>query len=526
MLDNTTKDIVNLLKAQYPILYIETHEEDRAERLLQDISDELSLDFYSWSFPGGLWQGKDEVNVGEELDPLGVLQYVNERENNSLFMLKDYHAFMEDDQIKRALKNIKSTDDIYTPIVIIAPKLVLPIELEKKVTVLELTLPNKEEIAELIDGAIEQLSHFTDKENLPSEKQRDELIKASSGLTEQEIENILAKSWTEHQKLDVSVVLEEKKQTIKKSQILEYFNDLEEFSNVGGMEQLKHWLEKRGNAFSDEAKEFGLPQPKGVLLTGIPGCGKSLISKAVAGLWNMPLLKLDMGRIFSGLVGSSEENIRKALRVAEAVAPVVLFLDEIEKGLSGNQSSGKTDGGTSSRVFGYLLSWLQDKDAPVFVIATANDISKLPPELLRPGRFDERFFVDLPGEEEREEILKIHLEKRGRDPENFELEDVVKQSQGYSGAELEQSIVSAMYDVFTERPDGDIKTQDLVQAVDNTIPLSTTKGRELDRLRQWAKNNAIFASKSSEEKTKGSSANGVSDRSKKSGKRNRMSLLS
>jgi SpoVK/Ycf46/Vps4 family AAA+-type ATPase len=526
MLDSTTKDIVNLLKAQYPIIYIQTHEEDRAERLLEDISEQLGLDFYNWSFPGGVWKGQEPVDVGQELDPIGVLEFINEQENNSLFMLKDYHAFMEDDQIKRALKNIKNTNDIYTPIIITAPKLVLPIELEKRVTVLELTLPSKEEISELVDSAIDQLSQFTDEENLPTDKEREELIKASSGLTEQEIENILAKSWTEKGRLDVSTVLDEKKQTIKKSQILEYFNNLEEFSNVGGMDQLKHWLEKRGNAFSDEAKEFGLPQPKGVLLTGIPGCGKSLISKAVAGLWNMPLLKLDMGRIFSGLVGSSEENIRKALRVAEAVAPVVLFLDEIEKGLSGNESSGKTDGGTSSRVFGYLLSWLQDKEAPVFVIATANDISKLPPELLRPGRFDERFFVDLPAEKEREEILKIHLEKRDRNPEDFDLNKVAKITQGYSGAELEQSIVSAMYDVFTERPEDDIRTDDLINAAENTIPLSTTKGRSLDRLRQWASNNAIFASEASEEKTKGTKGNGVSDRSKKSGKRNRMSLLS
>lgn len=525
MLDNTATDIINLLRAQYPILYIQTHEEDRAERLLSGISESLGLDFFSWSFPGGLWQGAESVDVGD-LDPIGILQYINERENNSLFMLKDYHLYINADEVKRALRNIKSTNDVYTPIVITAPKLELPIELEKKITVLELALPDKTEIAELIDGAIEQLSQFAEEDRLPTKDQREELIKAASGLTECEIENILAKSWTEHESLDVSVVLDEKKQTIKKSQILEYFNNLEEFSNVGGMDQLKYWLAKRGNAFSDKAREFGLPQPKGVLLTGIPGCGKSLISKAVAGLWNMPLLKLDMGRIFSGLVGSSEENMRKALNVAEAVAPVVLFLDEIEKGLQGNESSGRTDGGTSSRVFASLLSWLQDKEAPVFVIATANDISKLPAELLRSGRFDERFFVDLPAQSEREEIFKIHIAKRERNPEDFDIKKLAEASQGYSGAEIEQAVISALYDVFTERPDDDISTEDILAAIGNTIPLSTTKGRDLDRLRQWASNNAIFASAESEMLVKGNkSGSGVSDRSKKGGKRNRLSLL-
>ncbi len=523
MAGNIYDEIKNLIRAQYPILYIETHEEDRAERILEAIALDLGLDFYSWTFPGGLW--KQQELVEGDLDPLAVLQFINERDTNSLFMLKDYHFAINEPEIKRALRNIKSTNDIYTPIVITAPVLQLPVELEKKITVLELPLPDADEIAELIDGAIEQLRAWKPDAELPDEVGREALIKAGQGLTEQELENILAKSWTKYQRLDVKVMLEEKKQTIKKSGILEYYENLEEFSNVGGMDQLKEWLHRRGNAFSEKAERFGLPQPKGVLLTGIPGCGKSLIAKAVAGFWNMPLLKLDMGSIFSGLVGSSEENIRKALRVAEAVAPVVLFLDEIEKGLSGSESSGRTDGGTSSRVFGYLLSWLQDKTKPVFVIATANDISKLPPELLRPGRFDERFFVDLPTASEREEILAIHLRKRNRDPEKFDLKHLAEISADYSGAELEQAIISAMYNVFTERPDEDITTEDVAEAIRNTIPLSVTKGRDLDRLRQWATTNAIFASSESEQRIKGTSGVAVTDRSKTRGKRDRLRLI-
>jgi SpoVK/Ycf46/Vps4 family AAA+-type ATPase len=253
---------------------------------------------------------------------------------------------------------------------------------------------------------------------------------------------------------------------------------------VGGLQHLKAWLTRRGAAFSEAARRFGLPEPKGLLLLGVQGCGKSLTAKAVAGQWRLPLLRLDMGRIFSGLVGSSEENLRRAIRVAESVAPVVLWVDEIEKGLSGSQSSGQVDGGVSARVFGGLLTWLQEKTAPVFVVATANRIDALPPELLRKGRFDEIFFIDLPTPRERRDILAIHVQKRRRDPKAFDLEALAARTEGFSGAELEAVLVSALYDAFAEG--GELSQRHLERAVAETLPLSVTMREDIDQLRAWA----------------------------------------
>jgi SpoVK/Ycf46/Vps4 family AAA+-type ATPase len=254
---------------------------------------------------------------------------------------------------------------------------------------------------------------------------------------------------------------------------------------VGGLDALKGWLGRRGAAFSEAARRFGLPEPKGLLLLGVQGCGKSLTAKAIAAQWRLPLLRLDMGRIFSGLIGSSEENLRRAIRVAESVAPVVLWVDEIEKGLSGTRSSGSSDGGVTARVFGALLTWLQEKTAPVFVVATANQIHDLPPELLRKGRFDETFFIDLPGAEERREILAIHVARRGRDPARFDLDRLAARADGFSGAELEQAVLSGLYEAFAEGVD--LSHAHLERAVAETLPLSTTMREEIDALRSWAR---------------------------------------
>jgi SpoVK/Ycf46/Vps4 family AAA+-type ATPase len=254
---------------------------------------------------------------------------------------------------------------------------------------------------------------------------------------------------------------------------------------VGGLEVLKEWLRKRVRAFGDEARAFGLPEPRGLLLVGVQGCGKSLVARAVASAWRMPLLRLDVGRLFASLVGSSEENLRNAIKVAENVAPVVLWVDEIEKGLSGSQSSGFSDGGVSARVFVTLLTWLQEKTAPAFVVATANRIEQLPPELLRKGRFDEIFFIDLPALPERREIFAIHLAKRGRDPARFDLESLARRAEGFSGAEIEQAVVSGLYDAFAEG--GQLEQRHVERAVSESLPLSTTMREEIGRVREWAR---------------------------------------
>jgi SpoVK/Ycf46/Vps4 family AAA+-type ATPase len=259
------------------------------------------------------------------------------------------------------------------------------------------------------------------------------------------------------------------------------------------MELLKEWLEKRTESFTDRAREFGIPAPKGVLLLGVQGCGKSLIAKAIAAEWNLPMLKLDVGRIFGSLVGQSEENIRRAIKVAESVAPCVLWADELEKGFAGSGSSGVSDGGTTARVFATFLTWMQEKTAPVFLIATANDVSALPPEMLRKGRFDEIFFVDLPDGPEREQIFRIHLQKRKRDPKKFKLKDLAARTEGYSGAEIEQIVVGALFLAFDAKRD--LTQKDLVAEIEAVVPLSTMMREEIDELRTWAQMRTRPASK-------------------------------
>ncbi len=307
-----------------------------------------------------------------------------------------------------------------------------------------------------------------------------------------EAENVFAKSLVERRKFDVDVVLSEKEQIIRKSAILEYYRASEAFADVGGLDLLKDWMDKRTVAFTEKARDYGLPAPKGILILGVQGCGKSLSAKSIASLWRLPLLRMDVGKIFGGIVGQSEENIRKAIRVAESTAPNIVWIDELEKGFSGTQSSGISDGGTTARVFGTFLAWLQDKTAPCFVVATANDVSALPPELLRKGRFDEIFFVDLPGEPERAEIFTIHLQKRRRDPAQFDLNALAAATAGYSGAEIEQAVISAMYDAFNLGRD--ITTEDILKVAGQSVPLSMTMKEKIDMLRYWAGTRARPAS--------------------------------
>ncbi len=319
--------------------------------------------------------------------------------------------------------------------------------------------------------------------------------KPRRGLTLKEAENVFAKTIVLDGKLDssdVSVVFSEKQQIIRKSGLLEYYETREQLENVAGLEKLKEWLVKRGLAFTERAVEFGLPAPRGVLLLGVQGCGKSLCAKAASSLWKLPLLRLDIGRMFGSLVGSSEENMRRAIQTAESIAPAVLWVDEIDKAFGGSSNSGGSDGGTAVRVFGTFLTWLSEKCSPVFVIATANDISQLPPELLRKGRLDEIFFVDLPSERERIDVFRIHLVRRGRKPELFDLTELARRSDGFSGAEIEEAIISGLYDAFSSQRELDQET--LCNALTETVPLSKTMHEDLSRLRGWAAGRARPAS--------------------------------
>ncbi|MDH5511466.1 MAG: AAA family ATPase, partial [Nitrospinota bacterium] len=310
---------------------------------------------------------------------------------------------------------------------------------------------------------------------------------------------------------DIDLILFEKKQLIRKSGSLEYFDASETISDVGGMDSLKKWLVARRESFTPRARDYGLPLPKGLLLLGVQGCGKSLTSKAIASLWNQPLLRLDMGKIFSSFIGSSEENMRRAIATAESLAPVILWIDEIEKGFSGIKSSGATDAGVTSRIFGTFLTWMQEKTKAVFVIATANSISDLPPELLRKGRFDEIFFIDLPTEEERKEIIRIHISKRKRDVSKYNIDELAKASHGYSGAELEMAIVESMYTAFGDKRE--FNDKDITTAVKESVPLSRTMAEEIQKLREWAYQRARLASEVVDEAEVASGA-GAAERAK------------
>jgi hypothetical protein len=383
----------------------------------------------------------------------------------------------------------------YTTVVLLSPMLVIPPEIEKEVSVLDVPLPTYRDLVQLLKEIVGVLRQGGGAKVDLTKDDADALIKAALGLTLAEAENAFAKAiaWDGRlSKDDVGRVLEEKRQVIRKSGLLEYFPTEERLANVGGLDALKTWLGRRGAAFSEAARKFGLPEPKGLLLLGVQGCGKSLTAKAIAAQWGLPLLRLDMGRIFSGLVGSSEENLRRAIQVAESVAPVVLWIDEIEKGLAGVQSSGASDGGVTARVMGTLLTWLQEKTAPAFVVATANRIELLPPELLRKGRFDEIFFIDLPALPERREILDIHVRKRGRDPAAYDLDVLARRAEGLSGAEIEQAVISGLYDAFAEGKE--LGQVHLERAVSDSLPLSTTMREEIERLRDWARTRTRAAS--------------------------------
>ena len=400
-------------------------------------------------------------------------------------------------------------------LIIVAPMLRIPPELEKDITLVDFPLPDETEIRSLLDNMIATNSQGGRIRVEVDEQGRERIAKAAMGLTVHEAENAFARAMVDNGVLsndDVHVVLEEKRQTIRKSGLLEFVPADIDLDDVGGLQNLKRWLDKRNNSWMAEAADYGLPAPKGLLMTGVPGCGKSLTAKAIASAWGLPLLRLDIGKVFAGLVGSSEQNMRNAIRAAEATAPCVLWIDEIEKGFSG-ATGGGGDSGTSTRVFGSFLTWMQEKTSPVFVIATANNVSGLPPEFLRKGRFDEIFFVDLPTGIERRDVWDLHLRKRLHN-ENVSAgidltEDLVARladaTEGYAGAEIEQAVVVGLFDAFAERRPLD--ETDLFRAVDNMVPLSVTQAEQIAAIRSWAATRAIAATAAEDRTGYGAASN-------------------
>jgi ATP-dependent 26S proteasome regulatory subunit len=486
-----------LIRARYPIIYVVTWEEERVERCLREIAAARYKSLFVWTITQGIVKSGAEMQhtksgAGNTSDPLAALDAVVHQVEPAIYLFKDFHRFTEDDRcnltVIRRLRDVAHhLRDTYKSIVITSPLMRIAPELSKDVTLIDFGLPGPDEFNRLLDRIIEDVKDNPKVSIDLDSEARERLLRAARGLTLKEAENVFAKTLVMDGKLsanDIDVVFSEKQQVIKKSGLLEYYDAQEKFSDVAGLTNLKDWLRKRSIAFTDRAKKFGLPAPRGVLLLGVQGCGKSLCAKAVSGLWGLPLLRFDIGRMFSSLVGSSEENIRRAIQVAESVAPVILWIDEIDKALAGAANSAGSDGGTSARVFGTLLTWLSEKTSPVFVIATANDVSHLPPELLRKGRLDEIFFVDLPAAEERRDIFRIHLTKRGRDPAKFDLDELARVSDGFNGAEIEEAVIAALFDAFSSQVD--VNSQIIKAAIKETVPLSKTMSEELNRLHTWA----------------------------------------
>lgn len=494
MIDSNAKQIDVLIRARYPILYVISWEEARVTAALRELIAGQNKRFWVWSETTGLQSASAEADPRPpdeaSRDPLRVLEIIRTTTEPSVFVLRDLHPFFSPNVCQRSSAVIRKLRDLterlrtsYVTVVLLSPVLQLPDELEKDVTVIDYSLPQPEELSGLLDQALDSLSRAGETLALtPAE--REQIVKATAGMTLAEAENVFAKCIVKRRHFDVDLIIAEKEQLIRKSGLLEYFHTTASIADVGGLDLLKQWLRGRGKAFSEKARTFGLPEPRGLLLLGVQGCGKSLTAKSVASLWQLPLLRLDVGRIFASYVGSSEENIRKAIKIAEALSPTVLWLDEIEKGLAGTQSSSASDAGTTSRVFGTLVTWMQEKTAPVFVVATANDISQLPPELMRKGRFDDIFFVDLPTDGERREIFAIHLKRRGRDARQYDLARLAQAADGFSGAEIEQVVISALYRAFDRG--GEVTTEDLIASIQETVPLSVTMSEDIDELREWA----------------------------------------
>ncbi len=473
------QQITTYLQARFTLIVIVTSEEERALQTIKAVCRQTQRDCLAWDVADGF-----QVLVGNRpappaRDPLTALEAIDKSEASSLFVLKDFQELWDDPRIRRKLRNVAQRLKYTTSsIAITATSSQIPNSLSNEAVVVELQAPDAEEISEVLDNLTRAPGVKVNLTTLGREK----MVQAALGLTTAQAQRVFAKAVVQDGVLDdrdIHIITEEKKQIIRQSQALEFYPVTETPDNVGGLDVLKQWLRIRERAFSHEARAYGLPSPKGIALIGIPGTGKSLTAKMIGGLWRLPLLRLDVGALFGSLVGESEERTRRALRVAETVSPAVVWIDEMEKALA----HGGLDSGTSTRVFATILTWMQEKTAPCFVVATANDIASLPPELLRKGRFDEIFFLDLPTAEERQQIFAVHLRKRHRLAEDYDVSKLAAESEGYVGAEIEQAIIDAMYAGFNRGEE--FTTEDISRAIRQQVPLSVSQRETIEALRDW-----------------------------------------
>lgn len=502
------------IRARYSILYLQTAEEIRAEaEILQAATESSASDkikILTWSYTTGL---SEVVKTGyralgnETEDPIIALREISKTDKDSLFIFKDLHPFLENPMVRRLLRDISRSfkvgvvdgKPLLRTLIIISPLGNIPEDLKSDISLLDLELPT----IELLSEAVNDIASSEELTNLiEGQEGKEKTAEACRGLTllearDSTLKSLVVKKLNPNSKPVAELVMHEKALALKKTNILEYYPTDISTEQVGGLDNLKAWLGLRKQAFSKEARAFGLPVPRGILLAGVPGAGKSLIAKAAAHLYHVPLIRFDLGKVFGSLVGQSESNVRLAIRTAEALNSAVLWLDEIDKAFAGMNSSSTGDSGVSQRVFGNIITWMQEKTLPVFIIATANRIEGLPPELLRKGRFDEIFFVDLPSKKERKDIFRIHVKKR-RPALALDFDEVTDRSDGFSGAEIEEVVISALYQAFSKKIE--LSEALMLDAVENTVPLSRSRKDDIDRMRSWAAQNAVSASVSMTDK--------------------------
>jgi SpoVK/Ycf46/Vps4 family AAA+-type ATPase len=478
-----TDELTLLLKARYPIIYINTIEEDRVEYIIRKyIKTSLNRSIYSWDFIDGYTNNPNNEGFAKR-NPVQALELVERltAQTPALFLLKDFNRFLTDVSISRKLKNISRILKLQPKtIIIIGSEFNIPKELSDLITILQFQLPVESEINYELKRLIESLNIQIDQQILES------LTRACQGLSLERIRRVLSRIIATYKTIDensIKLLLNEKKQIISQTEILEYWSVDETISKIGGVDNLKNWLKKRKTSFGLQASNYGLPTPRGLLLVGIQGTGKSLTAKAIANEWQLPLLKLDVGKLFGGIVGESESRLRQMIQVAETISPCILWIDEIDKAFSNNNNTG--DSGTSNRVLATFISWLSEKTKPVFVVATANNVDLLPLEIIRKGRFDEIFFLDLPEKQEREQIFKIHIQEfRPNRWELFDYSKLAQLSEAFSGAEIRQSIIEAMYHAFYEKRE--FTTEDICLSLTQLVPLSKLENNQTLKLKNWA----------------------------------------
>ncbi len=485
-----------LINSRHPIIAVETSEESRVEELLAQVAGELDIPFYTWSVTSGMSRrGTDQAMYDTE-DPDKALHNISLIRGDGIFLLRDFVRYLEQDRILRRMREIAGKfREMRRSIILSAPVLKIPPELEDDAVLFHLALPDATLLLKVTQEVLAscQVSNSKFRMELDMASTR-QLAQNLAGLTLDEARRTLAKCLFARGKADaklVTEVLEAKRASLKQEGVLEYLKTEASFADVAGMNGLKEWLRKRRGAFTPEGKQFGLDPPKGVLITGVQGCGKSLCARAVAGEWELQLARLDAGALYDKYIGESEKRLRKSLEVAEQLAPLVLWIDEIEKGFAATSSSADVDAGLTQRILATLLTWLQDRKSAVFLVATSNNISALPPELLRKGRFDEIFFVDLPEAAARVELFRIHLQRRGRDAAKFDLPALAAACDGFSGAEVEQVIVAGMYSAFSAKLP--LSTDVLLAEIRATRPLAVTRREDVARLRAWATDRAVSA---------------------------------